>query len=159
MQESENGKDYKWYEMSFFTRWNSAKTSRVLCIGASLQMSATLETMVKESPPPTFESQDPLAMLKPLFDEIIKLCDENTWAVTKKVRAVELVCYFSPVLHRTFKFITLTPVSPPEQEKKMRVRYTAQFSTAHRTHNRSRTGSHRDDGAASLSAGEQLQVP
>ncbi|XP_014553122.1 hypothetical protein COCVIDRAFT_108561 [Bipolaris victoriae FI3] len=90
MQESEDGKDYKWYEMSFFMRWESAHTRRVLCIGASPQMSATLEAMVKESPPPTFESQDPLAMLKPLFDEVIKLCDENIWAVTRKVRDIEL---------------------------------------------------------------------
>lgn len=94
MQESEDGKDYKWYEMSFFMRWESAHTRRVLCIGASPQMSATLEAMVKESPPPTFESQDPLAMLKPLFDEVIKLCDENIWAVTTKVRDIELVRYF-----------------------------------------------------------------
>ncbi|KAH7559372.1 hypothetical protein BM1_04309 [Bipolaris maydis] len=93
MQESEDGKDYKWYEMSFFARWNSSSDRRVLCIGASPKMSATLETVltVTSSPPPTFESQDPLAMLKPLFDEVIKLCDDNTWAVTKKVRDVELV--------------------------------------------------------------------
>lgn len=40
----------------------------------------------------------------------------------------------------------------------MRVRYTAQPSTAYRTRHRSRTGSHRDDGAAAQSAGEQLQA-
>ncbi|EUC40135.1 hypothetical protein COCMIDRAFT_9931 [Bipolaris oryzae ATCC 44560] len=90
MQESEDGKDYRWYEMSFFVRWESSNTRRVLCIGASPKMSATLETMLKVSSLPTFEPQDPLAMLKPLFDETIKLCDENIWAVTRRVRDIEL---------------------------------------------------------------------
>lgn len=90
-RQEEDGKDYKWYEMSFFTRWNSSETSRVLCIGAPSQMSARLETILTVSPPPTFELQDPFAMLRPLFDEVIKLCDDNTWRMTKLVRTIELV--------------------------------------------------------------------
>jgi hypothetical protein len=54
-------------------------------------MSARLETILTVSPPPTFELQDPFAMLRPLFDEVIKLCDDNTWRVTKLVRTIELV--------------------------------------------------------------------
>lgn len=90
-RQEEVGKDYKWYEMTFFTRWNSSKTSRVLCVGAPSQMSARLETILTVSPPPFFELQDPLALLRPLLDEVIKLCDESTWRVTKLVRAIELV--------------------------------------------------------------------
>lgn len=90
-RQEEDRKDYRWYEMSFFTRWNSSNTSRVLCIGAPSQMSARLETILTMSPPPIFELQDPFAMVRPLFDEVIKLCDDNTWRVTKLVRTIELV--------------------------------------------------------------------
>ncbi|KAF2831831.1 hypothetical protein CC86DRAFT_400620 [Ophiobolus disseminans] len=71
---TDEGKDYFW----------------VLCIGAPQEVSTELNTLLTEPQPPTFELQDPLAMLRPLFDEVIKLCDGSTWRVTKLVRAIEL---------------------------------------------------------------------
>ena len=87
----EEGKDYLWYEMGFFTWWNDSTTCRILCIGAPREVGTELKTLLTGPQPPSVELQDPFSMLRPLFDEVIKLCDENTWRVTKLVRAIERV--------------------------------------------------------------------
>ncbi|KAL1595275.1 hypothetical protein SLS60_009965 [Paraconiothyrium brasiliense] len=106
---TEEGKDYLWYELDFFTWWNSSTTCRVLCIGAPQEMNTELKTLLVGPQPPSFELQDPFAMLRPLFDEIIKLCDENTWRVAKSVRVIErvrrlLLCNQLPLNANTVKF-------------------------------------------------------
>jgi hypothetical protein len=105
-EKTDEGKDYVWYEMTFFTRWDSSKTNQVFCIGAPLEISAALETSPVLPPPQNYELQDPFAMLRPLFDKVLKLCDNSTWRVTKLVRDIELVRYYSILI--TFQLSTNT---------------------------------------------------
>ena len=87
---TDEGKDYLWYEMGFFTIWKS-NACMVLCIDTPPELRAGLEDFLTVPQPPSFELQDPFAMLRPLFDEIIKVCNENAWRVTKLVRDIERV--------------------------------------------------------------------
>jgi hypothetical protein len=50
-----------------------------------------LFNFLKATPTPSLEFLDPFAMLLPLFDEVIKSCDKNTWTIVKEVRQVEKV--------------------------------------------------------------------
>ena len=90
-EKTDKDKDYLWYEMGFFTQWSSLGTCRVLCIGTPRKVSSELKTLLTMLQPPSFELRDPFAMLRPLFDEVIKECDKNTWRIAKFVRAIELV--------------------------------------------------------------------
>ncbi|KAI9809041.1 MAG: hypothetical protein M1825_002330 [Sarcosagium campestre] len=89
-EKTDEGKDYLWYEMGFFTQWSSLGACRVLCIGTPRKVSSELKTLLTMLQPPSFELRDPFAMLRPLFDEVIKECDENTWRMSEFVRAIEL---------------------------------------------------------------------
>jgi hypothetical protein len=83
------GKDYRWYEMAFFTRWTDAGVNQILCIDTPPTLREELTKVLAASP--TLELQDPFAMFRPLLDEVLKLCDENTWRVAKEVRRIEKV--------------------------------------------------------------------
>jgi hypothetical protein len=82
-------KDYRWHEMSFFTRWTDAGVNQILCIDTPPTLREELTKVLAASP--TLELQDPFAMFRPLLDEVLKLCDENTWRVAREVRRVEEV--------------------------------------------------------------------
>ena len=84
-----DGKDYLWYEMGFFTRWNGPNACRILCIDTPPEMPEQLHVILNAAP--KLELRDPFAMLRPLLDEVVKCCDDNTWRVAKRVRAVEKV--------------------------------------------------------------------
>ena len=72
-------------------RWNGAKACRVLCINTPPEVYASLSDFLKATSTPSLTFLDPFAMLLPLFDEVIKSCDENTWAMVQEVRQVEKV--------------------------------------------------------------------
>jgi hypothetical protein len=84
-------KNYTWYEIGIFTHWSGPSGGRVLCIGAPPKLRSSLCTVAMDSTALDMEFGDPFAMLRPLFDGIITLCDEYTWAVTRMVRAIEQV--------------------------------------------------------------------
>lgn len=86
---TKENKDYLWYEMDFFTRWNGANACRVLCINTPQEVYDAMSEFLTATPTPSLAFQDPFAMLLPLLDEVIKSCDKNTWSVTKEVRQVE----------------------------------------------------------------------
>jgi hypothetical protein len=77
--------------MDFFTRWNGTNACRVLCINTPPEVYESLFNFLKATPTPSLEFLDPFAMLLPLFDEVIKSCDKNTWTIVKEVRQVEKV--------------------------------------------------------------------
>ncbi|KAK4233121.1 hypothetical protein C8A03DRAFT_48234 [Achaetomium macrosporum] len=81
------GVDYVWNEMAFFTRWSGPGASWILCIGTPPAVRQGLAQVLNASP--TLELQDPFAMLRPLLDEVLKVCDENTWRVSEAVQGVE----------------------------------------------------------------------
>jgi hypothetical protein len=79
--------------MGFFTRWISPGSCRVLCIGTPPEMRIAMGALLTGSQPAQpLEFLDPYAMFRPLFDELIKICDESVWRITKKVRDIEKVC-------------------------------------------------------------------
>jgi hypothetical protein len=84
-----DGKDYQWYEMGFFTRWNGKQASRVLCIDTPPGLREKLLAALQGAT--DVEFRDPLGMFRPLLDGIIECCDTHTWKVSKQVREVEKV--------------------------------------------------------------------
>ncbi|PMD49385.1 uncharacterized protein K444DRAFT_622946 [Hyaloscypha bicolor E] len=79
-------KGYEWYEMGFFTSW-SYPESKVLCIGTPKEVREQLTEVLEASP--ELQLRDPFALLRPLFDEVIKACDLYTWRATNAVRDIE----------------------------------------------------------------------
>ncbi|KFZ19987.1 hypothetical protein V501_00367 [Pseudogymnoascus sp. VKM F-4519 (FW-2642)] len=82
-----SGEAYLWYEMAFFALWSTPGTARVLCIGTPLEMRVRIEQELQTRP--AFNPNDPFAMLRPILDEVVRACDDDTWRVAKTVRRVE----------------------------------------------------------------------
>ncbi|KAH9209909.1 hypothetical protein DL95DRAFT_413483 [Leptodontidium sp. 2 PMI_412] len=82
-----DGKDYLWYEMGIFTQWSEKNTCRILCTATPPKVRTELTKILATEP--KLELRDPFAMLRPLLDEVIRCCDENTWRLSQQVRAVE----------------------------------------------------------------------
>jgi len=82
-------KDYMWFEMGFFTRWERPDRCRVLCIDTPEKLQSRLETVLREQSPLKFS--DPFAMHVPLIDQIILLYDVSVWRVRDPVRKIEKV--------------------------------------------------------------------
>ncbi|RDA85371.1 hypothetical protein CP532_6429 [Ophiocordyceps camponoti-leonardi (nom. inval.)] len=83
----QDGKDYLWHEMGFFTRWCHPRSSKVLCVGTPATFHDRLRQELDKTP--RLELRDPFAMLIPLLSHIIELYDESTWRVRNKVRTIE----------------------------------------------------------------------
>ncbi|KFY03610.1 hypothetical protein O988_01369 [Pseudogymnoascus sp. VKM F-3808] len=81
------GKAYLWYEMAFFALWSISGTARVLCIGTPPEMKVRIEQELQTRP--AFNPNDPFAMLHPILDEVVRVCDDSTWRVAKRVRGIE----------------------------------------------------------------------
>jgi hypothetical protein len=75
--------------MAFFALWSMSGTARVLCIGTPPEMKVQIEQELQTRP--AFDPNDPFAMLHPILDEVVRVCDESTWRVAKRVRGVEKV--------------------------------------------------------------------
>ena len=84
-----SGEAYLWYEMAFFTLWSTLGTARVLCIGTPSEMRVRIEQELRIRP--AFNPNDPFAMLRPVLDEVLRACDDDTWRMAKTVRRVEKV--------------------------------------------------------------------
>ncbi|KAF4906074.1 hypothetical protein CGCFRS4_v000537 [Colletotrichum fructicola] len=83
----ESGVDYEWYEMDFFTRWTSKGTNQILCIDTPGELKERLFESLASSG--TLEFRDPFALLQLLLEEILKICDQYTWRMSKTIRKHE----------------------------------------------------------------------
>lgn len=87
------GKDYRWFEMSFFTRWDSPGTSQVLCIDTPPDFPAELQKLLDKRAEPV-NLRDPFAMHVNLIDQIIVHANTSVWRVRDPVRLLEKVSYY-----------------------------------------------------------------
>lgn len=87
-EETQSGKRYTWYEMGFFTCWDSLGCCRVLCIDTPQDLQSALETVLQK---PFLDPRDPFAMHVPLIDQIVKLYDDSVWLIRDEVREIEEV--------------------------------------------------------------------
>ena len=84
------GKDYKWFEMSFFTRWDSPNTSQILCVDTPPDFPVELKKLLDNRPHPV-DFRDPFAMHANLVDQIVVYTDISVWRVRDPVRQLEKV--------------------------------------------------------------------
>ncbi|KAK0711790.1 hypothetical protein B0H67DRAFT_602492 [Lasiosphaeris hirsuta] len=93
---SENGgeyvepgkKDYRWYEISVFSRWESNKKCQVLCVDVPFDIRDELrKALMKRTEPLNFS--DPFAMHAALWDRITVYYDISVWRVRDPVRQLE----------------------------------------------------------------------
>lgn len=82
-----NEKPYTWFEMGFFTHWDSSGKRRVLCIDTPDRFRTALVDLLHSKLAPN----DPFVLLKPLIDELVVLSDRSVWRVSHAVREVEKV--------------------------------------------------------------------
>jgi hypothetical protein len=83
-------KDYKWFEMSFFTRWDSSGTSQVLCVDTPPDFPHELKKLL-EKRTQALDFRDPFAMHANLIDQIAVHADISVWRVRDPVRQLEKV--------------------------------------------------------------------
>ncbi|KFY34265.1 hypothetical protein V494_06920 [Pseudogymnoascus sp. VKM F-4513 (FW-928)] len=78
------GKSYLWYEMAFFVLWSRSGTARVLCIGTPPQMRVRIQQELQTRP--SLNLDDPFAILRQILDEVVRMCDDDTWRVARMKR-------------------------------------------------------------------------
>ncbi|EAQ93092.1 hypothetical protein CHGG_01327 [Chaetomium globosum CBS 148.51] len=81
-------KDYRWFEMSFFTRWDRSGLSQVLCVDLPKDFPLELHRLLERRPEP-LNFQDPFAMHTSLIDQIVVHADISVWRVRDPVRLLE----------------------------------------------------------------------
>lgn len=93
-------KDYIWYEMGFFTRWDHSGNCRVVCIDTPEELQSGLKNFFQShskpetalpKPPHPLNFKDPFAMHIPLIDQIVMRYDESVWLIRDLIRDVETV--------------------------------------------------------------------
>ena len=94
-------KDYKWYEMGFFTFWKKITVDggvdkivlRVLCVDTPQDMPESLKQLLgaRQQSEGTMNVHDPLVLHGVLLDKIILLLDIAVWRVRDRVRDIEKV--------------------------------------------------------------------
>ncbi|KAK0624592.1 hypothetical protein B0T17DRAFT_557496 [Bombardia bombarda] len=83
-----DGKDYVWFEMTIFTRWDYPDRCQILCIDTPFDLPTNLQnTLQKRSAPLAF--RDPFAMHADLLDHMIVYSDISVWRLRDPVRRVE----------------------------------------------------------------------
>jgi hypothetical protein len=82
-------KDYKWFEMSFFTRWDPT-SSQVLCVDTPPDFPLELQKLLAKRTEP-LDCRDPFAMHACLVDQMIVYADVSVWRVRDPVRRLEKV--------------------------------------------------------------------
>ncbi|KAK3357807.1 hypothetical protein B0T25DRAFT_567056 [Lasiosphaeria hispida] len=81
-------KDYRWYEMTVFSCWESKKKCQVLCVDAPFDIRDELQNaLMKRTDPLNFN--DPLAMHADLWDRMVVYYDIAVWRVRDPVRKLE----------------------------------------------------------------------
>lgn len=84
-------KEYKWFEMSFFTRWDSTGLlSQVLCVDVPPDFHLELQRLLQRRSEP-LDFRDPFAMHANLVDQIAVHADVSVWRVRDPVRLLEKV--------------------------------------------------------------------
>jgi hypothetical protein len=83
-------KEYRWFEMSFFTRWDSSGLSQVLCVDAPSDFHRELQKLLERRSEP-LDFRDPFAMHTNLVDQIAVHADISVWRVRDPVRVLEKV--------------------------------------------------------------------
>jgi hypothetical protein len=83
-------KDYTWFEMGIFTRWDDGAKCKVLCVDTPSDLPEKLEAAL-EKRPSHLNFQDPFAMHTDLLDQIMVYYDISVWRVRDPVRVREKV--------------------------------------------------------------------
>lgn len=83
-------KGYRWYEMSFFSRWDDSGTSQVLCVDTPFDFPDELQKLLEKQDQP-LNFLDPFAMHISVVDQIIVYADVSVWRVRDPVRLLEKV--------------------------------------------------------------------
>jgi hypothetical protein len=89
------GKDYKWYEMTFVSRWEAPGSEQILCIDTPEDFPSALSAILGDT---AVDFNDPFAMHLPLLQEVVRLNDKSVWAIRDPIRDVEKVGV-SEVIH------------------------------------------------------------
>ncbi|AEO53672.1 hypothetical protein MYCTH_2295331 [Thermothelomyces thermophilus ATCC 42464] len=83
-----SSKGYKWFEMSFFTRWDHPNSSRILCVDCPPDFPDELLKLLRKRTEP-LDFRDPYAMHTNLVDQLIVYADIAVWRVRDPVRLLE----------------------------------------------------------------------
>lgn len=84
-------KDYKWFEMSFFTRWDRSGICQTLCVDTPFDFAPELKTLLERQERP-LKFGDPFALFPGLVDQMAVYYDVSVWRVRDPVRLLEKVC-------------------------------------------------------------------
>lgn len=84
------GKDYKWYEMTVFTRWDHPNKCQVLCVDTPFDFPEKLQELLHKQASPV-DFKDPFGMHTSLVDQMIVYCDISVWRIRDPVRQLEKV--------------------------------------------------------------------
>lgn len=94
LEKPENGKDYKWYEMTILSHWDTlAETHQILCIDTPEDfpkrvLSALLQPLSQMT---QNYFRDPFSMQAQLLDQVVQLNDSSVWAIRHPIRDIEKV--------------------------------------------------------------------
>jgi hypothetical protein len=95
-------KDYRWFEMSFFTRWRrptgpggEGAVAQVLCVHTPFDFPEELKKLLETDGRPPLDLRDPYALHPCLIDQAIVYADISVWRVRDPVRKLEKVSTFS----------------------------------------------------------------
>ncbi|EEA26029.1 conserved hypothetical protein [Talaromyces marneffei ATCC 18224] len=89
---AENGKDYKWYEMTMLSHWDAlAETHQILCIDTPEDFpKRLLKALLEHSSQMTQNYfRDPFSMHAHLLDQVVQLNDKSVWAIRHPIRDIE----------------------------------------------------------------------
>jgi hypothetical protein len=95
MEYAPGKKGYKWYEMSFFSRWDDSGTCQILCVDTPSDFREQLQKLLEKQDQP-LNFSDPFAMHVSLVDQIIVYVDISVWRVRDPVRQLEKVGSVQP---------------------------------------------------------------
>lgn len=101
-------KEYIWFEMSFFTRWDCSGLSQVLCVDIPPDFPLELQKLLARRSEP-LDFRDPFAMHTNLVDQIVVHADVSVWRVRDPVRRLEKV---SEILSSNLAHAILTNADP-----------------------------------------------
>lgn len=88
-----NGKDYRWYEMTFLSKWDkNTGRHQFLCIDTPDYFPRKILGALKgQDHMSVTYYRDPFAMHAPLLDQVVELNDESVWAIRHPIRKIEKV--------------------------------------------------------------------
>ncbi|KAL1843474.1 hypothetical protein VTJ49DRAFT_1345 [Mycothermus thermophilus] len=102
-------KDYKWFEMTFFSRWcrptgsqGEGATAQVLCVDTPFDFIDELKKLLEKDGQLQLDLRDPFALHTSLVDQVVVYADISVWRVRDPVRRLEktrlrLGAIFNPI--------------------------------------------------------------